>query len=119
MSFLKIKCFLSKPIHRPGGTKSEPVPIFIFFNVNAQERKTLKRALISQQKWKEKAQERKKGLRLLQLKIRDLERSRMQWKEKFFKMREEYKDKKKEVKNTDIKPSTASDKQATADVKKK
>ncbi len=52
--------------------------------MNAQERKALKRALISQEKWKAKAKERQKGMRLLQLKIKDLEKSRANWKEKFF-----------------------------------
>ncbi len=51
--------------------------------VNAQERKALKRALVSKEKWKDKAKERQKGMRLLELKIRDIERSRINWKEKF------------------------------------
>ncbi len=52
--------------------------------MNAQERKALKRALISKETWKAKAKDRQKGMRLLQLQIRDLERSRALWKEKFF-----------------------------------
>lgn len=51
--------------------------------MNAQERKALKRALISKEKWKATAKERQKALRLQQLKIRDIERSRARWKEKF------------------------------------
>ena len=51
--------------------------------MNAQERKALKRALDSKEKWKAKAKERQKSMRLLQLKIRDIERSRADWKEKF------------------------------------
>ena len=50
--------------------------------MNAQERKALKRALESKEVWKNKAKERQKGMRLLQLKIRDLERSRFYWKQK-------------------------------------
>jgi hypothetical protein len=52
--------------------------------MDAQERKTLKRAVASKENWKTKARERQKGMRLLQLKIRDLERSRAQWKEKYY-----------------------------------
>ncbi len=55
--------------------------------MNAQERKTLNRALISKDTWKTKAKARQKSIRLLQLKVRDLERSRTQWKEKFFQLK--------------------------------
>jgi hypothetical protein len=55
--------------------------------VNAQERKALKRALESKENWKNKAQQRKKQIRLLELRIRDLEKSRGQWKEKCFEER--------------------------------
>jgi len=50
--------------------------------VDARERKALKRALESKENWKAKASERKKRIRLLELRVRDLERSRGQWKEK-------------------------------------
>jgi len=47
--------------------------------VNAQERKALKRAILSKESWKTKAQKRKKEIRLLELRVRDLEQSRSQW----------------------------------------
>jgi len=50
--------------------------------LNAQEKKALNRALISKENWKTKARSRQKMMRLQQLKIRDLERSRAFWKEK-------------------------------------
>ncbi len=72
-------------------------PLFIVGSiVNAQERKALKRALESKEKWKAKAQERKKQIRLLELRIRDLEYSRKQWKEKCFKAKKESKAEKTE-----------------------
>ena len=52
--------------------------------MNAEERKKLKRAVESRVAWKKKAQGRQKETRLLKLRIRDLERSRKHWKEKFF-----------------------------------
>ena len=68
--------------------------------MNAEERKKLKRAVDSQVAWKDKAKARKKNIRLLQLKVRDLERSRRNWKEKFFQS-------KKDDKTDDIKKSSA------------
>jgi hypothetical protein len=80
--------------------------------VNAEERKKIKRAIESQVAWKNKAKERKKNIRLLQLKVRDLERSRKNWKEKFFNSKIE--DKTDEIK----KPTAISIKQAKIDRKK-
>lgn len=59
--------------------------------VNAEERKALKRALESKESWKTKAQERKKQIKLLELRIRDLEKSRSLWKEKCYRERKELK----------------------------
>jgi hypothetical protein len=53
--------------------------------LNAQERKALKRALLSKENWKAKARKRQKLLRIQQLKIKDLEQSRAHWKEKLLK----------------------------------
>jgi len=64
--------------------------------VNAEERKRLKRATDSQVAWKNKAKDRQQRIRFLQIKIRDLELSRNNWKEKFFqtKTKEETQDSK-------------------------
>jgi hypothetical protein len=67
--------------------------------VNAEERKALKRALESKENWKVKAQERKKQIRLLELRIRDLEHSRNQWKKKHFQTRSTSKPDKSEDRN--------------------
>lgn len=80
--------------------------------VNAQERKSLKRALESKENWKTKAQERKKQIRLLELRIRDLEASRNLWKEKCYRERIELKSE-----NTSEKKSITK-RQAKADRKK-
>ena len=80
--------------------------------MNAQERKALKRAQDSKENWKTKAQERKKQIRLLELRIRDLELSRGQWKRKFF----ETKSKPEIVKGNSGKP--VSKRQTKADRKK-
>ena len=57
--------------------------------MNAQERKALNRAILSQEKWRNKAKERQKGIRLQQLTIRDLERSRANWRARFFRCKDE------------------------------
>ena len=51
--------------------------------MNSYERKALKRALESKTKWRTKAIERNKTLRALKLKIRDLEKSRHLWRERY------------------------------------
>jgi hypothetical protein len=51
--------------------------------MNSYERKALKRARESKDKWKTKALERNKTLRALKLKIRDLEKSRQMWRERY------------------------------------
>ena len=51
--------------------------------MNSYERKALKRALESKAKWRAKAIERNKTVRALKLKIRDLERSRYMWRERY------------------------------------
>lgn len=56
--------------------------------MDAQERKTLKRAITSKESWKAKARERQKGMRLLQLKIRDLELSRALWKVRYYSLKD-------------------------------
>lgn len=81
--------------------------------MNAQERKALKRAIESKENWKSKAQERKKQIRLLELRVRDLERSRGQWKEKCFKVKNEPKPEERVDKNK------TSKRQLKADQKKK
>lgn len=58
--------------------------INIVTEMNSYERKSFKRALYSLSIWKDKAQKRQKEIRLLQLKIRDLERSRELWRKKYF-----------------------------------
>lgn len=52
--------------------------------MNSYERKALKRALESKSKWRTKAVERNKTLRALKLKIRDLEKSRQMWRERYW-----------------------------------
>lgn len=86
--------------------------------MNAQERKTLKRALASKEIWKSKARERQKGMRLLQLKIRDLERSRTGWKEKFIQFKNEPGLQNKAENIQTSKSSTSSGRQAKAAQKK-
>ncbi len=54
------------------------------FKVNAEERKRLKRAIDSKEIWKQSALARQNKLRLQELRIRDLENSRNNWKEKYF-----------------------------------
>ncbi|MCG8336315.1 MAG: hypothetical protein MJE63_17545 [Proteobacteria bacterium] len=74
--------------------------------MNAEERRALKRALESKENWKHKAQERKKQIRLLELRIRDLEHSRNQWKGKYFKGKNQPKPEEKEDKKQSLtKPS--------------
>lgn len=51
--------------------------------MNSYERKALKRALESKAKWRAKAVDRNKTLRALKLKIRDLEKSRHMWRERY------------------------------------
>jgi hypothetical protein len=51
--------------------------------MNSYERKAFKRAKQSQAKWKQKAIERNKRLRAAHLKIRDLEKSRQMWRERY------------------------------------
>ena len=51
--------------------------------MNSYERKALKRALESKTKWRIKAIERNKTVRALKLKIRDLEKSRHMWRERY------------------------------------
>jgi hypothetical protein len=51
--------------------------------MNSYERKALKRATESKVKWKTKALERNQKLRALKLKIRDLEKSRQMWRERY------------------------------------
>lgn len=53
--------------------------------MNAEERKRLKRAIDSKEIWKQRALQRQRVLRLQELRIRDLEISRNNWKEKYFK----------------------------------
>ena len=80
--------------------------------MNAQERKALKRALESKENWKSKAKERKKQIRLFELRIRDLKLSRILWKEKCFNERKKPKTEKK-VESTQV-----TKRQAKADQKK-
>ncbi len=56
--------------------------------MNAEERKKLKRTIDSKEIWKERAQDRQRVLRLQKLRIRDLEYSRNQWKEKYSRIRD-------------------------------
>lgn len=51
--------------------------------MNSYERKALKRANESKVKWKTKALARNQQLRALKLKIRDLEKSRHMWRERY------------------------------------
>lgn len=51
--------------------------------MNSYERKAFKRAKQSQAKWKQKAIKRNKRLRAAQLTIRDLEKSRRMWRERY------------------------------------
>jgi hypothetical protein len=51
--------------------------------MNSYERKALKRALESKAKWRTKAIERNNTLRALKLKIRDLEKSRHMWRNRY------------------------------------
>lgn len=51
--------------------------------MNSFERKAFNRAKHSQAKWKQKAIARNKRLRAAQLKIRDLEKSRHMWRERY------------------------------------
>ena len=77
--------------------------------MNAEERKALKRALESKDNWKDKAQERKKQIRLLELRIRDLEHSRNQWKGKYFKVKNQPKPEEKEDKKQTLKKQAKND----------
>jgi hypothetical protein len=56
--------------------------------MNSYERKALKRARESKDKWKTKAIERNKTLRALKLTIRDLEKSRQMWRERYLAVQE-------------------------------
>ena len=51
--------------------------------MNSYERKALKRARESKAKWRIKAIERNNTLRALKLKIRDLEKSRHMWRDRY------------------------------------
>ena len=82
--------------------------------MNAQERKALKRALESKENWKVKAQGRKKQIRLLELRIRDLEISRSLWKEKCYRERVEL----RSVDTDSVAKKDATKRQVKADRKK-